>query len=63
MMGLSAGTGGSSGYSYLMQTLEQHRIFRDLFSLSTYLIPASARPALPEKLSHEMGYRYGSKTV
>jgi tryptophan 2,3-dioxygenase len=61
MMGLSAGTGGSSGYSYLMQTLEQHRIFRDLFALSTYLIPASARPPLPEKLSLEMGYRYGTR--
>lgn len=60
MMGLSAGTGGSSGHSYLMQTLEKHRIFTDLFSLSTYLIPASARPALPADLSHKMGYRTGT---
>lgn len=60
MMGLSAGTGGSSGHSYLMQTLEKHRIFTDLFSLSTYLIPASSRPALPGDLSHKMGYRFGT---
>lgn len=60
MMGLSAGTGGSSGYSYLMQTLEKHRIFTDLFSLSTYLIPASARPPLPDSLSAKMGYRSGT---
>lgn len=61
MMGLSVGTGGSSGYSYLMQTLEQHRIFKDLFALSTYLIPAAARPTLPDDLSREMGYRYTAK--
>lgn len=61
MMGLSAGTGGSSGYSYLMQTLDQHRIFKDLFALSTYLIPASARPPLPDNLREQMSYRYGAK--
>lgn len=61
MMGFSAGTGGSSGYSYLMQTLEQHRIFRDLFALSSYLIPAAARPALPQNLQDQMGYRYGTR--
>ena len=60
MMGLSAGTGGSSGHSYLMQTLEKHRIFTDLFSLSTYLIPVSSRPALPAELRHKMGYRFGT---
>ncbi len=61
MMGLNVGTGGSSGHSYLMQTLEKHRIFTDLFSLSTYLIPASARPALPKALSLKMGYRSGTQ--
>ena len=30
---MGAGTGGSSGYNYLMQTLEKHRIFTDLFAL------------------------------
>ncbi|HEY8189875.1 MAG TPA: tryptophan 2,3-dioxygenase family protein [Micavibrio sp.] len=60
MTGFSAGTGGSSGYSYLMQTLEKHRIFVDLFTLSTYLIPTRARPPLPESLSRDMGYRSGT---
>lgn len=60
MTGLSAGTGGSSGYSYLMQTLDKHRIFNDLFTLSTYLIPIRARPPLPASLSRDMGYRSGT---
>lgn len=58
MVGLSVGTGGSSGYGYLMQTLEKHRIFRDLFALSTYLIPSQALPELPQKLIEQMSYRY-----
>lgn len=58
MMGASIGTGGSSGYGYLMETLERHRIFTDLFALSTYMIPSSALPALPAHLSSEMGYCY-----
>ncbi len=63
MMGFSMGTGGSSGYGYLMETLEKHRIFSDLFALSSYLIPERARPPLPESLSAEMGYHYaGSKS-
>ncbi len=61
MMGHSVGTGGSSGYGYLMETLEKHRIFTDLFALSTYLIPSRALPALPEFLSAEMGYRYAAQ--
>lgn len=60
MMGLSVGTGGSSGYGYLTATVEKHRIFTDLFSLSTYLIPSRLLPALPDSVSSEMGYRYAS---
>lgn len=62
MMGMSMGTGGSSGYGYLMETLDKHRIFTDLFALSTYLIPAHALPALPESVSRDMGYRYASSS-
>ena len=60
MMGLTLGTGGSSGYGYLMETLEKHRIFTDLYSLATYLIPSRSLPPLPESLSSEMGYRYAA---
>lgn len=60
MMGFSVGTGGSSGYGYLMDTVEKHRIFADIFALSTYLIPSRLLPALPESVSRDMGYRYAS---
>jgi tryptophan 2,3-dioxygenase len=60
MVGFSMGSGGSSGYGYLMETLEKHRVFSDLFSLSTFLIPGHSRPPLPESLSKEMGYRYSA---
>lgn len=60
MVGNNMGSGGSAGYGYLMNTLEKHRIFTDLFSLSTYLIPSRLIPPLPEDISKEMGYRYAS---
>ena len=47
MIGLKTGTGGSSGHDYLARTAERHRVFGDLFTLSTYLIPRSALPPLP----------------
>lgn len=61
MVGFSMGTGGSAGYGYLMQTLEKHRIFTDLFGLSTYLIPQRALPPLPAEISGEMGYSYAKQ--
>lgn len=60
MVGVSMGSGGSAGYGYLMQTLEKHRIYEDLFALSTYLIPSRMLPALPERISDAMGYTYSS---
>jgi tryptophan 2,3-dioxygenase len=59
MVGMSAGTGGSAGYGYLIETLEKHRIFTDLFSLTSYLIPSNALPPLPEKVKELMSYSYG----
>jgi tryptophan 2,3-dioxygenase len=58
MMGMAAGTGGSSGYGYLFETLEKHRIFTDLFALSTYLIPTRLRPDLPADVRDKMAYRH-----
>jgi tryptophan 2,3-dioxygenase len=58
MIGRKIGTGGSSGHDYLRQTAERHRVFGDLFALSTFLIPRSRLPNLPEGLRHAMGYRY-----
>jgi len=61
MVGMGAGTGGSSGYGYLMETLAKHRIYTDLFALSSYLIPSQSLPALPEHISRQMSYNYGSR--
>jgi len=58
MVGFSMGSGGSSGYGYLMQTLEKHRIFSDLFTLSSYLIPSHMQPTLPKALQRSMDYHY-----
>ena len=63
MVGFSMGSGGSSGYRYLMQTLEKHRIFNDLFTLSGYLIPSHAQPPLPENLKQNMGYSYNKVDI
>ncbi|NNG03576.1 MAG: tryptophan 2,3-dioxygenase [Inquilinus sp.] len=58
MIGMKLGTGGSSGHDYLRQTADRHRIFGDLFALSTFLIPRSALPPLPEAVRRAMTYRY-----
>jgi len=58
MIGVKIGTGGSSGQGYLMATVEKHRVFVDLFNLSTYLIPRSELPALPKDLLKELGFYY-----
>lgn len=61
MIGRKVGTGGSSGYDYLRQTAERHRVFADLFALSTFFIPRSRLPALPPKVRRIMGYTYAEQ--
>jgi tryptophan 2,3-dioxygenase len=58
MIGRKIGTGGSSGQAYLRSTAEQHRIFGDLFQLSTFLIPRSALPELPPDVKERLGFVY-----
>ena len=58
MIGRKIGTGGSSGHDYLQQTARQHRVFSDLFSLSTFFIPRSALPDLPPKVRQAMGFQF-----
>lgn len=58
MIGVKIGTGGSSGQHYLMATIEKHRVFVDLFNLSTYLIPRSELPQLPKDILKELGFYY-----
>jgi len=61
MIGRKIGTGGSSGHDYLRQTTEQHRVFNDLFNLSTFFIPRSALPALPPTVREAMGFQFQDK--
>jgi tryptophan 2,3-dioxygenase len=58
MIGSKIGTGGSSGQDYLRRTVEAHRIFTDYFNLSTYLVPRSMLPPLPEALRRELGFHW-----
>ncbi len=58
MIGSKIGTGGSSGHDYLKKTAESHKVFFDLFNLSTFLIPRSALPKLPESLRKNLGFYY-----
>ena len=55
------GTGGSSGYNYLKKTMDKHNVFNDFSNLSTYLIPKSALPVLPNKLKNKLGYYFNNK--
>ncbi len=58
MIGMKLGTGGSSGHDYLRLTADRHRVFGDLFALSTFFIPRSALPPLPDEVRQAMDYRY-----
>ena len=49
MIGAKIGTGGSVGYQYLRATVDKHKIFTDLFNLSTFLIPRSSLPPSQKK--------------
>ena len=60
MIGRKIGTGGSSGHDYLRSTAERHRIFSDLFQLSTFLIPRSSLPELPADVRRRLGFVYAS---
>jgi tryptophan 2,3-dioxygenase len=52
------GTGGSSGYDYLMRTVLNHQIFRDLHNISTLLIPRNELPELPDEVLNNLGFKY-----
>lgn len=62
MIGKRMGTGGSSGHDYLRTTAEKHKIFVDLFNLSTFLIPRSKLPELPADFRKNLGFFYSGKS-
>ncbi|MBL7662644.1 tryptophan 2,3-dioxygenase [bacterium] len=58
MVGSKPGTGGSSGYDYLIKTIEAHRVFKDLMSITTLFIPRSQLPKLPATIERSLGFIY-----
>ncbi len=58
MLGAKMGTGGSAGHKYLAAAADKHKIFTDLFNLSTFLIPKSQLPELPEDLKKKLCFQY-----
>lgn len=58
IIGRKMGTGGSSGFDYLMETVAKHRVFEDLYNLSTLYVASSKLPPLPDELAKEMGFAY-----
>ena len=61
MLGTKIGTGGTSGQDYLKKAADKNRVFLDLFNLSTFIIPKSALPNLPEPLKQDLNFHYISK--
>ena len=58
MIGRRIGTGGSAGAKYLEKSAERSRVFGDLFSLTTFLVPRADRPTLPDGILDSMRYRF-----
>ncbi len=58
MLGRKIGTGGSAGSEYLQQTMMHNRVFLDLYALSTFLLPRSALPTLPQQLTAALGFHF-----
>ncbi len=56
MIGIRAGTGGTSGAGYLEGTLSQHYVFKEITEVTTFLIERSKRPALPNALKEKVSF-------
>lgn len=56
MIGMRVGTGNTSGAGYLDGAVQQHYVFRDLSSLSTFLIERKKMPVLPKELTQSLGF-------
>ena len=56
MIGIRAGTGGTSGAGYLEGTLSQHYAFREITELATFLIERSKLPLLPKAVKEKVSF-------
>jgi tryptophan 2,3-dioxygenase len=62
MIGTKIGTGGSSGHDYLRKSAEHNRVFKDMVNLSTFFIPRSELPQLPEEITAQLGFHWRGST-
>ncbi len=58
MLGSRVGTGGSSGFKYLHEAAEKHKVFKDFTQLTTFYVPRSQIPKLPKNVEEELGFFY-----
>ncbi len=56
MLGSKIGTGGSSGHQYLKKAADNNKAFIDLFNLSTYILPKSLIPTLPQEVKRKLNF-------
>jgi len=56
MIGIRAGTGGTSGAGYLEGTFSQHYAFREITEVATFLIERSKLPVLPNVLKEKVSF-------
>lgn len=61
MLGSRVGTGGSTGFEYLRDATDKHKVFSDLFQLTTFFVPRSKLPRLPESVERELGFHYSKE--
>lgn len=60
MLGSKVGTGGSSGFQYLKDATDKHKVFQDFFQLTTFFVKRSKIPVLPDELQRELGFFYSN---
>ncbi len=60
MLGRKTGTGGSSGFDYLMETVKRHQVFIDFHNISTLMIPRSDIPELPDDLKKSLSFAFSN---
>jgi tryptophan 2,3-dioxygenase len=55
-IGKRTGTGGSTGADYLKKAADSHYIFKEFAELTSFLLPRTMLPKLPEPLVKVMGF-------
>ncbi len=60
MLGMRMGSGGSVGEKYLRETTDKHKIFEDFYKLTTFFIPRSRLPKLPDEFARQLDFAFKS---